>query len=229
MEYTVHFLEAVPRTSFAISYRFQRPESFTFLAGQYILLNLGEKEHTRPLSLSECPEETDFLEISKRDTASPFCKRLQALKHGDEVRVTGPMGSFFADDTNRPLVLLAGGIGITPIRSLLKHLARKQSSRPITLIYGNENEDDMAFCPELEQLSLDNYHIVHVLHQPKASYTGYRGFITTDIIRDTVEAPEESFFMISGPPGMVTAMLEQLRGIDVNEKNLRTDVFLGYT
>lgn len=228
MTYTINFLETIRRTPWATSFRFTRPDGLLFQAGQYIILDLGGQDLTHPLSLSDGPEEKQFLEITKRMSDSSFSKKLLTLVSGDEVNIKGPMGTFFPDSTDRPLIFLAGGIGITPIRSILKQLEGEEVERKIILLYGNENEEDIAFGRELERVLLADFRLVHVLQKAKESFSGYRGFINGDIISSEVESPEKAFFMISGPPAMLKAMQAQLQELQVPESSIKTDIFFGY-
>jgi len=228
MEYTTEFLERIERTPTAVSYRFKHPEGFSFTAGQYMLVNLGEKL-VHPMSLSDCPEETGYIEFTKRMTGSPYCRRLESLAKGETVIVKGPAGNFLCDESDAAIVLIAGGIGITPIRSILKNHERKQGApRKIILIYGNLNREDIAFRDELENLQLPDYRLVHVLSDTAGMENAHRGFITSDIIAKEVPEKEAATYMISGPPVMVEAIKKALTTLNIPEAQIRTDVFLGY-
>jgi ferredoxin-NADP reductase len=228
MEYSVTFIESVKRTASAVSYRFSRPAGFTFRAGQYVIVDLGAGL-VHPLSLSEAPAERDFLEFTKRLTGSPFCDKLQGLAAGEVFKVKGPSGHFTLDGSEKSLVLLAGGIGITPIRSILKSLTG-QTARPAQtiLIYGNLHAADIAFREELEGLGLPGYRLVHVLADPQGVAGSYRGYITDEIIAAVVADLEGATCMVSGPPVMVAAMQKNLAGLGVAPGQIRTDIFMGY-
>ncbi len=229
MEYQAEFLERIERTPAAVSYRFKRAADLQFIAGQYMLVDLGD-ELIHPLSLSDCPEETGFIEFTKRMTGSPYCQRLEALNQGDTVMVKGPAGKFyFEPPDNNSLVLIAGGIGITPIRSILKSLAKtKQPLCRIILLYGNLNRDDIAFRTELENLTLPDYRLVHVLADISGMAHAYQGLIDADIIAREVPASSNACYMISGPPAMVEALKKALATINVAADRIRIDVFSGY-
>ncbi|CAG35490.1 FAD-dependent oxidoreductase [Desulfotalea psychrophila] len=225
MEYCTEFLERIKRTPSSISYRFKMPEGFSFVAGQYMLVDLGD-ELARPLSLSSCPQEGGFIEFTKRMIGSPYCMRLESLQRGEAIRVAGPFGEFCCPDSGEPLVLIAGGIGITPIRSILTSL--KEERGETTLIYGNQNREDIAFRDELEHLSLAHYHLVHVLSDATGMENAYQGFINADILAREVPKGSIGQYMVSGPPLMVEAIKKGLAGIGVAEERIRTDIFLGY-
>ena len=228
MEYRTEFLERLKRTPAAISYRFKRPKGFSFSAGQYMLVNLGEKR-VHPLSLSDCPEETEFIEFTKRMTDSPYCRRLESLKKGETVIVKGPVGKFYCDDSGGTIVMIAGGIGITPIRSILKSLEKKRGDHSkIILIYGNLNREDIAFRDELENLKLPDYRLVHVLSDTIGMENAYQGFIIAEIVATEVPGSANATYMISGPPVMVEAVKKALAKIRIPEGRIRIDKFIGY-
>ena len=228
MEYQTEFLERIERTPTAVSYRFKMPQGLRFVAGQYMLVDFVN-DLVHPLTLSSCPEEAGFIEFTKRMTGSPYCRRLESLKKGETISVEGPAGTFICDDSNETLVMIAGGIGITPIRSILTSLENKKGKpRTIILIYGNLNREDIAFRDELENLNLPDYHLIHVLSDTTGMRNAYKGFITADIISKEVPRSSNARYMISGPPVMVEAIQKALATINVAEDRILIDVFLGY-
>lgn len=230
MAYQTQFVERLERTPTAVSYRFKRPPGFDFTAGQYMVVDLGE-ERIHPLSLSDCPEENRFIEFTKRMTGSPFCQRLEALTTADTITVKGPSGKFCLEgsESEAHLVLLAGGIGITPLRSILKSQEKKRTTAgSIILLYGNKNQEDIAFREELENLQLADYRLVHVLDDPAGVENAYQGFITGEIVAEEVANPTQALYMISGPTAMVEAIKKNLLMINIDEERIRTDIFLGY-
>jgi len=229
-EYRTTFLERIERTPKAMSYRFARPEGFTFTAGQYMLLDL-ENKLLHPLSLSNSPQDSGFIEFTKRMTGSPFCARLESLAKGEAVSVKGPVGKFCYAPSGRTLVMVAGGIGITPIRSILADLAKgTEGTGPIILLYGNLNREDIPFREELENLRLPDYRLVHVLSDTTGMETAaHKGFINAGIIAKEVPQCTNADYMVSGPPGMVEAIKKELASLGVAENQIRTDIFLGYS
>ncbi len=229
MEYRTEFLERIERTPTAISYRFKMPEGFNFIAGQNMLVDLGNKL-AHPLSLSNCPEEAEFIEFTKRMTGSLYCGRLESLEKGETISVKGPAGKFCFADSSETLVMIAGGIGITPIRSILTTLEKKKENiGTVILIYGNLNREDIAFRDELENIKLPDYHLAHVLSDTTGMENAYQGFINADIISKEVPKSSNAHYMVSGPPVMVEAIKKALATIDVAEDRIRTDIFLGYS
>lgn len=228
-EFQVEFLERLERTRTSVSYRFSFPEDFSFTAGQYMLVDLGSKL-VHPLSLSECPEETGYIEFTKRMTGSPYCRRLQSLQKGEPVSIKGPAGKFSLEPSSGvTIVMIAGGIGITPMRSILKSLAcRKENPYKIILIYGNVNTKDIAFRDELETMKLSDYHLVHVLEDTVSMPEAYQGYISADILSREVPGERDAIYMVSGPPVMVNSIKKILGEIGVSRDQVKTDLFIGY-
>ena len=228
MEYRTEFIERIKRTTTSVSYHFKMPDGLNFTAGQSMLVNIGN-ELVHPLSLSNSPIGAEFIEFTKRMTGSPYCDRLESLEKGESISVKGPFGKFCIADSDETVVMIAGGIGITPIRSILTSLEKKRGNiGKVILIYGNTNREDIAFKDELENLKLPDYHLVHVLSENKGMEKTYQGFINADIISKEVPQNSNAQYMVSGPPAMVEAIKKALATIDVAEDRIRTDIFLGY-
>lgn len=229
MALQLNFIERITRTPKANSYRFSCPQGFSCQAGQYMLLwpePSGSLVH--PLSFSDGPQK-DFLEFTKRMTGSVYCQALEELQPGDQITAKGPLGSFSAAGISNSIVCIAGGIGITPIRSILADLAHKHDLRPVTLIYGNADESDIAFEKELTALALPAFRLVHILQKNSSRLQAHAGFINAEIIRAEVNDIASSTFLISGPPVMVKAVENQLASLDIKPEQIRTDRFLGYS
>jgi len=114
----------------------------------------------RTLSIASSPAENDLMVATRiRDTA--FKRVLKTMPLGSELRMDGPLGSFtLYSNASRPAVLLVGGIGITPFRSMIVNAAREGFPRRVTLFYSNRQPEDCAFLQELQQIGSGskNYH-----------------------------------------------------------------------
>ncbi len=227
--YYAEFLERIKRTPTAVSYRFKKPEDFSFTPGQYMLVDLGNKL-IHPLSLSNS-QNTEFIEFTKRISCSPYCERLKSLEKGEIINLKGPIGKFcLAEESGDAVVMIAGGIGITPIMSILKNLEKNNGHiGPVILIYGNMNREDIAFKDELENLNLPDYHLVHVLLDSTGMENAYQGFINADIISKEVPNINNASYMVSGPPGMIGAIEKALTNLGVAKDRISTDIFFGYS
>ena len=145
-----------------MAFQFERPRNFLFNAGQFVDLALrgarpdGSDGLTHTFSIASSPFAEEIVVATRmRDTA--FKRALSVLPIGAEVRVEGPMGSFtLHNNTARPAVLLAGGIGIAPFLSILSHTAAERLRHPIFLFYANRYLEDAPFMDALWELERAN-------------------------------------------------------------------------
>jgi ferredoxin-NADP reductase len=121
MQFETEVTQAIPRTRDVKSNRFQRPNGFDYLPGQWIFLAIGrnEEQKTKHLTLSSSPTE-DYLEVMKRLTGHEFSNALEALNEGDRVFLRGPYGNFTFHGEYEKLGMLSGGIGITSFRRIIQ-------------------------------------------------------------------------------------------------------------
>ncbi len=215
---------------------FEKPADFTFRAGQYTVLrlpNLSEPDPQGPvrsLSICSAPHE-ERLGFALRNTQSPFKKALWAMQPGEEASITPVIGKFVLEATEtRPLVFIVGGIGITPVRSILKEATLTGSAESFTLLYANRSREDISFGAELRGLSLANFHYVDVLDHETAPSQGEldeRGFIDAALLDRHVDNPIGSVYYVVGSPAFNEAMKALLLGLAIPESQIHWDAFTG--
>jgi ferredoxin-NADP reductase len=214
-------------------------QPFAFKPGQCIRITLVDplykdnKGNARDFSIASSPGEP-FLMIATRMTGSAFKRSLADLPLGSNVRASGPYGDFFLDvDRMRPAVFLAGGIGITPFRSMIKHAIEQRSPQRLTLVYCNRTSDDAAFLDELQNWEKENpnFRLIATMTQPRNSgttWTGRRGYIDRQFVKDHLRDVAQSVYYVAGPPRFVSAVADVLATAGVHEGDIRTDEFFGY-
>ena len=214
------------------SFRFPLPADFVYKAGQFIMVTIrsGENKLTKPFSISSSPTEKDHIEFTKKLTGHEFSKALDDLKIGDVVEINGPYGRFTFEDEYEKLCMLSGGVGITPLRSICKYYTDTKSDVNIILIYGNRTEKNIIFREDLEQMQKQNINlrVVLTLDEPGDGWSGEIGIINTNMLKRKVPDYVERVFYTCGPPGMVLAMTNLLKSINIPEKQIRTENFAGY-
>jgi ferredoxin-NADP reductase len=141
-----------------VAFQFQKPHDFVFTAGQYIDLALSGSQHgssnglTHTFSIASSPFDEELL-VTTRMRNTVFKHALSILPIGSGVKIEGPMGSFrLHNNTARPAVFLAGGIGIAPFLSMLSYAAGEKLRHPIVLFYANRYLEDAAFMNPLWHL-----------------------------------------------------------------------------
>ncbi|NLE73093.1 MAG: FAD-dependent oxidoreductase [Actinobacteria bacterium] len=217
--FTTTFTEKIPLVGDLAGFRFVKPEGFTYSAGQWFTITIPSPSGPlkKPFTYSSSPTEP-FLQLTTRLSGSDFKNALDSLTPGAPVDMQGVFGNFTLKPGLTKLAFLAGGIGVTPIRSILRYLTDTGGGGlEIVVFYGNLDEDNIPFKGEFDEFEqkLPGVRVVHVLSQPADDWAGYKGFITAEVIgRELGDAAAWTFYT-SGPPPMVAAMRTALETLAV--------------
>jgi len=222
-----------------VAFHFERPAAFEFAAGQSIDLTLIDPPQTdaegdtRALSLASAPCESRLTVATRlRDTA--FKRVLKTLQPGAEVRIEGPFGSMTLHrKPARPAVILAGGIGITPFRSMVRQATKEETAHRIFLFYSNRRPEDAAFLNELQEMAGQNPGLTLVptmtnLEKSNTPWSGETGYISRELLGKFVGDFAEPIFYTAGPPALVAAMKHMLADAGVEEDDINSEDFAGY-
>jgi ferredoxin-NADP reductase len=237
MTFTSTLLERIPRSSDTTSYRFSRPAEYKFQAGQWYTVAIPSPEGPldRHFSHADSPTEP-FIELTTRLTGSDFKKVLDSLPLGSEVEIEGPYGHFLFGYETPKIAFLTGGIGVTPVRSMLRYLADtggtgRIEGQELVVFYGSMTEDGIVYKSEFDEFELKivGLRVVHVITNPTESWKGYGGFITADIIRAELADPGVWTYYISGPSPMITAMQKVMDQLEIPKAQTVVESFAGYT
>jgi glycine betaine catabolism B len=232
MKFEAHVQEVIQRSTDVMSIRFPKPVGFSFMPGQYMMvtLSVGGKPVSKPFTLSSSPTES-FLEFTKRLTDSEYSTALKAVKLGDSIWLDAPYGIFTFMGEYPKVVFLAGGIGITPFRSICQYSTDTKQTSNIILFYGCKNPNDMTFKEEFMEMQQKNPNIkvVFVAAEADNNWKGTRGFINVDLIK--AEAPDfaERMFYACGPPPMVVAMQKLISELGLLSGRLKIEALAGHT
>lgn len=229
-----------------LEFRFEKPAGMVFKAGQFMDLTLIDPPETdaegdtRGFSINSAPDDPELVFTTRlRDTA--FKRVLRTMPLGTEVKVEGPFGSLtLHNNVSRPAILLAGGIGITPFRSIARWAAHQKLPHRILLFYANRRPEDAPFLDELGGLARENPRFTFVPTMTKMSesrrpWTGETGYITHELIERHLKrgpsADEElpgPIYYMAGPPAMVAGLRTMLNEAGADDDDLRTEEFTGY-
>ena len=225
-----------------LEFRFAKPADFSFKAGQSMDLTLVDppetdpEGNTRAFSINSAPDDPELVFTTRlRDTA--FKRVLRNLPLGKPVHAEGPFGDFtLHNNAKRPAVLLAGGIGVTPFRSIARRAAHEKLPHRVFLFYSNRHRADAPFLDELADLATKNpnFTFVPTMTQPESSdaWKGQTGRIDQALLEKHLgkgfASEGNSIFYIAGPGGMVTALRGVLNGAGVDDDDIRTEEFPGY-
>ena len=208
-----------------------------FRPGQYFWVTLldppyeDEKGPRRHISVVTSPNERGVLGLCTRLRDSAFKRSLAELPVGAEVEVEEPKGSFvLPDETDLPYVFLAGGIGITVFRSMLRFIAEERLPHRVTLVYSNRDRESTAFLEELSELERSNENVRLVLTMTDdPSWEGERRRIGPELLRDHLGDDLAGYrYLLAGPPGMVEGVTAELRTAGIPDDRIRPERFSGY-
>ena len=222
-----------------MAFQFEKPEGFTFTAGQSIDLTLMNPLETdgegngRTFSIASAHDE-DMLLVATRMRDTAFKRVLGTMPIGSQVKIEGPIGNLVLhNDQARAGMFLAGGIGITPFRSILLQAAREQLPHRLFLFYANRRPQDAPFLQELEALQRQNPSYTFVptmtdMSRSDRSWQGETGVINQEMLAKHLKSAASPIYYMAGPPGMVRAMRTLLNGMRVDDGDIRTEEFAGY-
>lgn len=220
----VTFLKKEKVSSDAYKFHFRKPKSFAFIAGQYLKMKLEIKNpdsrgNSLYFTISSSPTEKDLFIITKIGK-STFKQVLNMLKPGDKVQIRGPWGDFVLDEKDaRQKVFLAGGIGLTPFRSILKYISDTNLSVPIFMINSYSDEKAAQLSTVLEEFkNLKGFTLKIILER-----------ITAQFLQKELDLNRPNIYYISGPEKMVSGLSADIKKLGVKDANIKLDDFPGYT
>lgn len=221
------------------SFFFEKPADFHYEAGQYVAIVLprlaapDKRGPVRSLSICSAPCEAEVV-FAVRMTDSGFKHTLLALEPGEIAQATKPIGHFTLSHASdgKPIVFLVGGIGITPVRSILKQAEHDGSERSFVTFYSNRMKKDAAFHEELRGLELAHHQYIPTFSQeslPCADGTEERGYICEAMLKKYLPVAEltENWYYLVGAPAFIEAMEKLLAEMGVPKECLVNDPFTG--
>lgn len=222
-------------SSDAWEFYFERPANFEYSAGQYIKMFLDIKDSdrrgkTRYFTLSSSPTEKNLL-ITTRILRSTFKKRLGDLKIGSTVKMRGPWGDFILPESNpKPLVFVAGGIGMTPYRSILKYAQDTKIFPKIHLLVSYRTKSDILFTQELKKAAVVNkkLKIITTITDDFINWKDEKGRISIALLKKHLENLSLYKYYISGPQPFVEIVQKMLLGAKIKASEIKIDDFPGY-
>ncbi|HUJ75481.1 MAG TPA: FAD-dependent oxidoreductase, partial [bacterium] len=221
------------------SFTFDKPSWFRHLPGQYMEWSLpihtaDSRGTRRYFSLASSPTEDQIMVVARFPSPpSSFKAALLARSAGDLVTAGELAGDFtLPRGAGRPLAFIAGGIGITPFRSMVKNLLDRGEKRDIVLVYAANTEHELAFRDVFEEAERTlGVKVVYVIRDAAGARPGWQGkvgLVDAPLLQQVLPDAAERLCFVSGPPAAVDAMTAALRSVGVKRTRIRTDFFPGY-
>lgn len=222
-----------------MAFQFEKPKDWTFKAGQFIDITLPDppetdaEGNTRGFSIASAPQE-DFLMVATRLRDTAFKRSMKTVPLGTKVKVEGPFGNLVLhNNASRPCVMVAGGIGITPFRSILVRAAKERLAHRIFLFFSNRRPEDAPFLDELQALQKENpnFHLIATMTQMEKSHRSWQGetgLIRQEMLSRHLKDVENAIYYIAGPAAMVHGLHGVLNSTGIDDDDIRIEEFSGY-
>ena len=212
-------------------------EEVDFKPGQYFFITLPDVGHhddrglRRHITVATSPNEKGVLGFATRMRDSAFKRSLGEIPVGADVEVEPPKGSFtLPDDPSRPLVFIAGGIGITVFRSMLRYIREERLRYDVTLIYSNRDSRSAAFLDEVRELehALPDFRLILTMTQ-EPGWDGETRKIDAQFVEEKLgEDLDKYTFLVAGPPAMAEGVQKALAEAGVDDENVVAERYSGY-
>jgi ferredoxin-NADP reductase len=212
-------------------------ETISYTPGQFLCLKMNlkypdEKGPERYFSIVNPPDKkpdggSRTIEIATRISATGFKQTLAAMKTGDTAAIIRIDGEFILPDAGKEIVMVAGGVGITPFKCMLEHLVLKGEKRRVTLLYSNKNKANTAFYDELSQMEQSGYLVkIYFVMTRDDTWPGPKGRMNAEFIAGNIPGYQKNHFMVAGPPNFVGGISQALEELGISDVKL--EKFFGY-
>lgn len=222
----LHFVKRIQLSPTTHEFVFEANSKINFKSGQYLAWTLGKvkfdaRGNRRSFTIASSPQEKNLkLGVKFYEPSSQFKKTLLALNPGDSIHVSALSGDFvLPQDTHKKLLFIAGGIGVTPFRSMIKDLTLAQQKRDIILFYFASDESEILYKDVWQAAKPYGVKVVPLIGKQ---------FLTQELLQKHASDFAARDFYLSGPPPMVRAYKKALRSFGVSTRSIHTDYFSGY-
>lgn len=202
-----------------------------FKPGQFVRIKNSHSPDpfvSKCFSISSSPHERGYMEFVIKKYG-PWTKAFSELETGKSVMLAGPYGHFTWDENVKHAAFIAGGVGITPFLSMIKHISERKIRSSISLLYGNRTMKSIVYKEEIDRLfsNIQSGKVIHILSDEKRKKAdfGYRGFITGDIIGREIDIRNGTTFFLCGPPVFVQNMKQILLHLKIEPEKIRNELF----
>ncbi len=240
--YALPLLEKRERGSGIYDFIFKTDKALDFRPGQYMEWTLGHapsdsRGNRRYFTIASSPTESNLrLGVRFYEQSSTFKKAMRAMKPGDEIMAGELAGDFtLPEDPSKKLAFVAGGIGITPFRSMIKYLSDKNEKRDVVLLYASRAADEIVYHDVFDEanrkLGIKTIYAITGTESrdiPERNGNYSYGKMDPELLKNEVSDYRERIFYISGTHKMVTAFKKILRDIGVPQTQIKTDFFPGF-
>ena len=233
-EHVLEISEIKDETPTVKSFKVKLPENLNidFYPGQFFMVsfpNDAEIKTARAYSISSSPEQKKYLEIAL-NKVGPFTAKMFGLKQGDLLKFKGPYGKFyFNEEMKNDLMLIGGGVGITPLIGIARYCADKNLGNRVKLIYSVKTPEEIAYHEEIKRIKQQNPNFEYLITITRAegrhAWDGRMGRIAKELLEENIKDVQGSIYFLCGSKEFVDNIISMLQDLGVKREQIKTDVW----
>lgn len=228
-EYKLKIIKIIEETPDTKTFRVKNKD-IHFYPGQFFMIRFEDSEtFRRAYSVASSPKQKDYIDITM-NLVGEFTKKLWQAKVGDSLLFKGPYGKFyFNDEMDNDLILIGGGLGISPLMSIIRYCNDKKLKNKINLLYSVRTPKDIVYNEELKEIKEqnNNFNYTATITRPddKTPWTGKTGRINIDLLKNNIRNVEDSLYFICGPLAFVKSAIAMLESLGAKKEQIKTDIW----
>jgi len=234
-EYKLKIIEIIDEVPEVKTFRVDIPTGIeiNFMPGQFFMVRFEDDlKLQRAYSIASSPTKSSYLDISM-NMVGEFTKKLWKSKVGDYLTFKGPFGKFyFNEDMKNNLVLIAGGLGITPLMSIIRYCNDKKLSNKLNFIYCVRTPADIVYKGELKKIKDENrnfnYTVTITRPKPEHNWNGKTGRMDIELLKNNIVDLENSLYFLCGPLEFVKSNIAMLESLGARKEQIKTDIWGEY-
>ena len=228
-EYKLKIIRIIDETPDIKIFRVEN-KSIQFYPGQFFMVRFEDSAtFHRAYSIASSPTQKKYIDIAM-NLVGEFTKKLWQTKAGNYLLFKGPYGKFYFDEAKKnDLILIGGGLGITPLMSIIRYCNDKSLKNKIKLIYSVRTPRDIIYTEEIKKIKGQNnnfnYTVTITRPNDKTLWTGKTGRIDIDLLKSNISNVGNSLYFLCGPISFVKSAISMLESLGVKKEQIKTDIW----
>jgi glycine betaine catabolism B len=226
-EHKLKIIEIIDEAPDVKTFRVEN-KNIQFYPGQFFMVSFDDPTFQRAYSIASSPTQKDHLEITM-NLVGEFTKKLFQAKVGDSLNFKGPYGKFyFNEEMNNDLILIGGGLGISPLMSIIRYCDDKKLKNKVNLIYSVRTPEDIIYNEEIKKIKEENNNFNHTITitRPNGNnWKGRTGRIDLELLKENISNVEHSLFFLCGPLEFVKSSIAMLESLGAKKEQFKTDIW----
>ena len=231
-DYKLKIIKIIDESKDVKTFRLAVPDgiNMSFFPGQFFMVRFEDNLTLhRAYSIASSTEQKKYLDITMNLVAE-FTKRLWSAKVGDSLIFKGPYGKFyFSEEMKNNIVLIGGGLGITPLMSIMRTCTDKKLQNKISLLYSVRSPADIIYYEEIKKQKKTNPNLDYIITitrpLPEHKWDQRTGRIDQNILKEKIEDIEGSLYFLCGPLDFVKSIIAMLESLGVKREQIKTDIW----